>query len=251
MSEQAPSVVHVARTPPLGLAPGEARVLGALIEKQRTTPDAYPLSLNALRLACNQSTNRDPVVSYDDEQVRDALHRLERRGMVRLASGAGSRAAKFRHLLADALPLDRGEEAIVCVLLLRGAQTPGELKQRCERMHAFATVADVQETLQALIGRGLAERLGRRPGQKEDRYRELIQEPGDGPGDGDRDGVLVAPAGLATAGEAGPTGAARSSDLEARVAALEREVAALRSALDGSHSHSAALQRAAAAREGA
>ena len=113
-------------------------MLGCLLEKQRTTPDAYPLSLNALRLACNQSTNRDPVVDYDEAIMRDALHRLERRGLMRLASGAGSRAAKYRHLLAEALPMDRAEQAVMCVLMLRGPQTPGELKQRGERMHAFA-----------------------------------------------------------------------------------------------------------------
>src|SRR6266550_6668697 len=98
--------------------PVEIRVLGCLIEKQRTTPDAYPLSLNALRLACNQATNRDPVVEYDEAGIRIALHRLERRGLVRLASGAGSRAAKYRHLLAEALPMDDGERAILCVLML-------------------------------------------------------------------------------------------------------------------------------------
>src|SRR5271155_4085717 len=92
------------------LSDNEIRVLGCLLEKQRTTPDAYPLSLNALRLACNQSTNRDPVLDYDESTIRDALHRLERRGLVRLASGAGSRSAKYRHLLADALPMDPGEQ---------------------------------------------------------------------------------------------------------------------------------------------
>src|SRR4030088_1496552 len=118
----------------MNLSATEIRVLGCLLEKQRTTPDAYPLSLNALRLAANQSTNRDPVVDYDEAVIRDALHRLERRGFTRLASGAGSRAPKHRHLLAEALPMDAGEQAVMCVLMLRGAQTPGELKQRTERM---------------------------------------------------------------------------------------------------------------------
>src|SRR6266849_10404385 len=134
----------------MDLSPQEIRVLGCLLEKQRTTPDAYPLSLNALRLACNQSTNRDPVVDYDEAAIRDALHRLERRGLARLASGAGSRAAKYQHLLADALPMDGAEQAIMCVLMLRGAQTPGELKQRTERMHAFGDLASVHETLSRL-----------------------------------------------------------------------------------------------------
>src|SRR5271157_2666656 len=137
----------------MNLSASETRVLGCLLEKQRTTPDAYPLSLNALRLACNQSTNRDPVVEYDDAIIRDALHRLERRGYTRLASGAGSRAAKYRHLLADALPMSPAEQAVICVLMLRGPQTPGELKQRTERMHAFADLAGVAETLERLIER--------------------------------------------------------------------------------------------------
>src|SRR3954451_5503395 len=149
-------------------------VVGCLLEKQRTTPDAYPLSLNALRLACNQSTNRDPVVEYDESTIRAALDRLQRHGLTRLASGAGSRAPKYRHLLAEALPLDRGEEAVMCVLMLRGPQTPGELKQRGERMHPFADLAEVHATLERLIERELVERLPRRPGQKEERYRELL-----------------------------------------------------------------------------
>src|SRR5215213_3363244 len=115
----------------------EVRVLGCLIEKQRTTPDAYPLSVNALRLACNQSTNRDPVVEYDEPTIRDALQRLARRRWSRLASGHGSRAAKYRHLLDDALGLPAGEQALLAVLMLRGAQTPGELKQRTERLQPF------------------------------------------------------------------------------------------------------------------
>src|SRR5215207_3556109 len=108
----------------------EIRILGCLLEKQRTTPDAYPLSLNALRLACNQATNREPVVDYDESALRDALQRLYRRGWTRLASGHGSRAAKYRHLLDEALGLDRDELALLAVLMLRGPQTPGELKQR-------------------------------------------------------------------------------------------------------------------------
>jgi uncharacterized protein YceH (UPF0502 family) len=157
------------------LTAAETRVLGCLMEKQRTTPDTYPLSLNALRLACNQTTNRDPVVAYDEHVIRDALHRLERRGLVRMTSGAGSRATKYRHLLAERLPMDAGEHAVVCTLALRDAQTPGELKQRTERMHAFPALSDVQATLEQLIGRGLVERLPRRPGQKEERYRQLLE----------------------------------------------------------------------------
>jgi uncharacterized protein YceH (UPF0502 family) len=159
----------------MNLAFSETRVLGCLIEKHRTTPDMYPLTLNSLRLACNQSTNRDPVVDYDDAIIRDALHRLERRGLTRLASGRG-RSPKYRHLLSEALPMDSAEEAIVCVLMLRGGQTPGELKQRSERMHAFAALDEVHETLGRLIDRGLAVRLERRPGQKEERYAQLLED---------------------------------------------------------------------------
>ena len=154
----------------------ELRVLGCLIEKQRTTPDVYPLSLNSLRLACNQTTNRDPVVSYDEETIRAALDRLSRRGWVRLASGPGSRAVKFRHLFDDALGLSGAEISLLCVLMLRGAQTPGELKQRAERLHPFASLADVDATLTELIEREFVVRLPRRPGQKEQRYGHTLGE---------------------------------------------------------------------------
>jgi uncharacterized protein YceH (UPF0502 family) len=203
----------------MGLSASEIRVLGCLLEKQRTTPDAYPLSLNALRLACNQSTNRDPVVDYDDAVLRDALHRLERRGYTRLASGAGSRAPKYRHLLAEALPMADDEQAVVCVLMLRGPQTPGELKQRTERMHSFADLGGVHETLHKLIGRGLAAVLERRPGQKEERYIQLLGEEGE---TSDRGAPAAAPV-------AGAMGAVDT--LEERVARLEREVVRLRAAL--------------------
>ena len=124
--------------------PVEIRVLGCLIEKQRTTPDTYPLSLNALRLACNQATSRDPVVDYDEPTIRQALERLSFKRWVRLASGPGSRAAKYRHLLNDALELDDQELALLAVLMLRGPQTPGELKQRTERLHSSALYADAR-----------------------------------------------------------------------------------------------------------
>lgn len=145
--------------------PVEIRVLGCLLEKQRTTPDAYPLSLNALRLACNQATNRDPVVAYDEATVVEALRRTALRGWTRLASGAGSRARKYRHLLDDALDADDAELSLLAVLMLRGAQTPGELKQRADRLHRFADLAAVDETLEKLVERGCVERLDRRPGQ--------------------------------------------------------------------------------------
>jgi uncharacterized protein YceH (UPF0502 family) len=207
----------------MDLSASELRVLGCLLEKQRTTPDAYPLSLNALRLACNQATNRDPVVEYDDAVLRDALHRLERRGYTRLASGAGSRAPKYRHLLVEALPMGEDEQAVLCVLMLRGAQTPGELKQRTERMHVFADLSGVHETLERLIGRGLVRALERRPGQKEERYVQLLGE-GAEVADAPPLSVLMAPSPT-------PTPVPRAVDgLEERVARLEREVAELRAA---------------------
>ena len=152
----------------------ELRVLGCLIEKQRTTPDQYPLSLNALRLACNQSTNRDPVVDYDESTIRSALDRLARKGWTRLASGPGSRVAKFRHLLDEALQLTPSEIALLAVLMLRGPQTLGELRTRSERLYPFPSIDDVQRTLDGLAERELAVRMARRPGQKEERYRQLL-----------------------------------------------------------------------------
>ena len=193
----------------------ELRVLGCLLEKQRTTPDTYPLSLNALRLACNQATNRDPVVAYDEREIHEALQRLARRGWTRLASGAGSRAAKYRQLFDEALGLDAAETAVLCVLMLRGPQTPGELNQRTQRLHPFAGLDDVHATLDALSSRGLAERLERRPGQKEDRYRHLLSGTEVATDDPDQPSEAAVP----------------EIDIEERVAALEREVADLRAAL--------------------
>ena len=133
----------------MDLDPVEVRILGCLIEKQRTTADTYPLSLNALRLACNQTTNRDPVVQYDEPVIREALHRLSQRRFSRLASGHTSRAYKFRHLLDEALGLGPDDLAVLAVLMLRGAQTPGELKQRTERLQSFADLAAVHAVLRA------------------------------------------------------------------------------------------------------
>ncbi|HEY5192495.1 MAG TPA: YceH family protein [Solirubrobacteraceae bacterium] len=205
----------------MDLSAPEIRVLGCLLEKQRTTPDHYPLSLNSLRLACNQATNREPVVDYDDAIIRDALHRLGRRGYVRLA--AASRAAKYRHLLSEALPMSSGEQAVMCVLMLRGPQTPGELKQRGERIHAFAGLDEVHSTLAALIERGLAAQLERRPGQKEDRYTQLL---GAGESSNETAAVNEAP----SMRVAPPLAAQEPDDLRDRVARLEREVAELRAA---------------------
>jgi uncharacterized protein len=195
----------------------EIRVLGCLIEKQRTIPDAYPLSLNSLRLACNQATSRDPVVEYDEPTIRRALERLSRREWVRLASGPGSRAVKYRHLFDSALSLDDAEISLLAVLMLRGPQTAGELKQRTDRLHQFGP-GEVDETLDRLIERELVARLSRRPGQKEERYAQLIG------GDGDE-------------GEPQPPrepAAHAGGSLEERVARLEEEVARLREQLRAS-----------------
>jgi uncharacterized protein len=152
----------------------EIRVLGCLIEKQRTTPDVYPLTLNALRLACNQSTNRDPVVDYDENTIRGAIDRLVQRKWATLASWSNRRSMKYRHTLDGALGLDDAEIAVLDVLMLRGAQTPGELKGRTERLHRFADMEDLGGTLERLIERQLAARLERRPGQREERYTHLL-----------------------------------------------------------------------------
>ena len=191
----------------------EIRVVGSLLEKQRTTPEGYPLSVNALRLACNQTTNRDPVVDLDERTVVAALERLHRRGWTRMASGAGSRARKYRHLLDGALSLEREQLAVLCVLMLRGPQTPGELKQRTERLHDFADLAAIEAVLEGLIERGLAARVERGSGQKEQRYVQLLGEAAPG---------------------SRPPGA-RSPDAASgddRLARLEREVAELRAEVD-------------------
>jgi uncharacterized protein YceH (UPF0502 family) len=206
----------------------ELRVLGALIEKQRSTPDAYPLSLNALRLATNQATGRDPVVDYDENTIRDAVARLVRRGWARLASGPGSRATKYRHLLDEALSLSGPELALLAVLMLRGAQTPGELRQRSERLHQFASIDELEALLDALAARRLIVRFDRRPGQKEARW-DLGASFG------------VAPASSAASADPPPAQRADSpawepsgspeaaqDGLETRVAALERDLEALR-----------------------
>jgi uncharacterized protein YceH (UPF0502 family) len=205
----------------------EIRVLGCLIEKQRTTPDAYPLSINALRLACNQSTNRDPVVDYDEQTVVEALRRLALRGWTRLASGAGSRARKYRHLLDQAFGLDDAEVALLAVLMLRGPQTPGELKQRGQRLHDFPDLGAVQETLERLVERSQVARHARRPGQKEDRYEQLLGPSGGEPastGEGARLAEMARTEEMAPAED-------RLTRLEREVEELRTELAALRTEL--------------------
>jgi uncharacterized protein len=197
----------------------ELRVLGCLLEKQRTTPDVYPLSLNSLRVACNQATNRDPVVDYDEATVRAGLDRLSRKGWVRLASGPGSRAAKYRQLFDEALNLLPSQSALLAVLMLRGPQTPGELKSRSERLYPLGSLEDVHRTLDSLIERELVERLPRRPGQKEERYAQLLGDEADVSAEAAR---VPAP----------PLPTPASPHLEERVRILEEQVAALQRALD-------------------
>jgi uncharacterized protein YceH (UPF0502 family) len=201
----------------------EIRVLGCLLEKQRTTPDAYPLTLNALRLACNQSTNRDPVVDYDEATIRTALRKLSDRRWTRVASGAGSRAAKYRHLLDQALDLGDPQLALLAVLMLRGPQTPGELKQRTERLHRFADARELHGTLDGLIERGLVTRLSRRPGEKQERYEQRL---------GGRVPEEEAP--LAPLSSPEETGAPPPDDgpVAERIESLERELAELRAAVE-------------------
>jgi uncharacterized protein YceH (UPF0502 family) len=192
----------------------EARVLGALVEKEITTPDYYPLSLNALINACNQKNNREPVMTVDESTVRTALHNLQAKRLAGPASGADSRVTKYEHRIQEVFNFTRAETAIIDVLLLRGPQTPGELRGRTERMFRFEELSDVQATLQRLIERDppLVKMLPRQPGTKESRYAHLLS--------GDIE-VWEAPA------EPGAA-AARASENDERVARLESEVAELR-----------------------
>jgi uncharacterized protein len=193
----------------------EIRVLGCLIEKQRTTPDVYPLTLNALRLACNQSTNREPVVDYDENTIRAGIDRLVQRKWATLASWSNRRSMKYRHTLEGALGLDDAELAVLDVLMLRGAQTPGELKTRTERLHRFADMEELGGTLERLIDRQLARRLERRPGQREERYAHLLASE-------------EAPEGEPAAA---PPAAPAASGVEQRLERIEQQIAELRTEL--------------------
>jgi uncharacterized protein len=199
------------------LSPVAARVLGSLVEKEITTPEYYPLSLNALANACNQKNNREPVLNLDEDQIRQALHQLEDDGLAGPARGTDSRVAKYEHRMQEVFNFTRGEIAVVCVLLLRGPQTPGELRGRAERMHRFEELSDVQSTLQRLMQREppLVKVLPRQPGTKEARYAHLFSgEPAE---------VVV----YTEATESARRGAGLGQ-LEAEIAALREEVAELR-----------------------
>jgi uncharacterized protein YceH (UPF0502 family) len=199
----------------------EVRVLGSLIEKDITTPEYYPLSLNALMNACNQKSNRDPVMQLDEDTVRDALDGLQQHRMAGPARGADSRVTKFEQRLQEVFNFTRAETAVLCVLLLRGPQTPGELRGRTERLHRFETLDDVQSALQKLMQRDppLAKMLPRQPGTKESRYAHLLG--------GD---VVEAEAPLRAdvAVERNPADAERVVRLEEEVAELRREVSEIK-----------------------
>lgn len=166
-------------TGPILLSANQARVLGALMEKEATTPEYYPLSLNALINACNQRSNREPVMSLDEDDVRQALHGLEGKGLAGRARSAEGRVTKYEHWLGEAFNFSRAEAALVSVLLLRGPQTPGELRSRTERIHRFDEIADVLAGIQKLMEREppLAAILPRQPGTKEARYAHLFSGP--------------------------------------------------------------------------
>jgi uncharacterized protein len=204
----------------------EIRVVAALVEKQRTTPDQYPLTLNSLRLACNQSTNRDPVVEYDEPTIHAALDRLNRRKWATLASWSTARSVKYKHLLDQALGLSDPQLSVLTVLMLRGPQTPGELRQRSERMHRFDSSDELERTLVELSERELVEALPRRPGERGQRYAHRLSEAEEG---------AAAPAPELADREAAPPAdaapAPADDGLAARLAALEGEVAALREQL--------------------
>ena len=207
------------------LDPVEVRVLGALMEKEVTTPEYYPLSLNALVNACNQKSNRDPVMQLDEDAVRDAVEGLQQDRLAGPAGGADSRVTKYEHRLQEVFNFTRPETAVLCVLLLRGPQTPGELRGRGERMHRFEALEDVQSALQKLMQREppLAKVLARQPGTKESRYAHLMA--------GDV-GETMGPAQVGAAAERGSAEGERIARLEEQVAELRREVGGVKDQLE-------------------
>ena len=203
----------------------EIRVLGSLIEKEMTTPDYYPMSLNALTNACNQSSNREPVVHYDEATVAGAIESLRKQSLVRVVQQSGSRVFKYRHLVNETLGLVSRQAAVLDVLMLRGPQTLGEIKTRASRLAAFESLDDVETSLEQLIARApspLATALERRPGQKEVRFAHLLS------GVPTYDAVDAPESATAS----GPRGVDRIAALEAAVEDLRREVADLRGQLD-------------------
>ena len=210
---------------PITLTAAQARVLGALVEKEVTTPDYYPLSLNALVNACNQRSNREPVMNLDEDDVRQALHGLEDKRLGGRARQADGRVTKYEHWLGEAFNFSRAETALLCVLLLRGPQTPGELRGRTERMHTFEELSDVLAGLQKLMDRepALAAVLPRLPGTKEARYAHLLSGP--------VESVVVAFAEDSSKSE-NSDGGERMDRMEASIAELRQGIAELRQKID-------------------
>jgi uncharacterized protein YceH (UPF0502 family) len=207
----------------------EIRVVACLVEKQRTTPDQYPLTLNSLRLACNQSTNRDPVVDYDESTIRAALDRLRRRNWTAMATWSTARAAKYKHLLDNALQVSPAQLSLLTVLMLRGPQTPGELRTRTERMYRFESNEELELTLLELIERELVKPLPRRPGERGQRYAHLLA----GDEAADQAGAAAPPAMSEAPPPAADGGLAERVDrLEAELDALRAELRGLRDRLD-------------------
>lgn len=202
----------------------EIRVLGSLVEKQTTTPDYYPLSLNALINACNQKSNRDPLMNLEEEAARRALHALNEKGLAGAVSSADSRVSKYEHRLQEVFNFDRRETAILCLLLLRGPQTLGELRGRSDRMHHFNDLSEVQSTLQRLMQREppLVTALPRQPGAKESRYAHLLSANAE---------LWAAPAASSAAVAGGAAEDDRLARLENQVGELQKEVADLRGQL--------------------
>ena len=207
------------------LTDAEVRVLGSLVEKQLTTPEYYPLTLNALTAACNQKSNRDPVTSYDETAIVTAVDSLRDKNLVYLFYGSSSRTVKYKHMLPGAFDLSPQQVACLAVLMLRGPQTIGEIRERTGRLHEFSGMGEVQETLDSLIDRSdpLVTRLERQPGQKEARYAHLLA----GPVSAGAAAVSVAPG-----HEAPPASGDRLVELERRVAELEAELASFREKFD-------------------
>ncbi len=207
------------------LSETEARIVGALVEKQLTTPEYYPLTLNALVNACNQKSNREPVVAYDERTVTEALERLRDRNIVYVFYGSTSRVPKYKHMLPSIYELEPAEVAVMCVMMLRGPQTPGELRGRTDRLYEFSGIGDVQETLDGLMRRDdpLVVRLPVQPGQKEARFAHLIS------GEVDVEALAVAQATRATRGGGDPE---RMEKLEEDVAFLRSEVERLQQTFD-------------------
>lgn len=215
-------------TEPVKLTPAEARVLGSLIEKEITTPDYYPLSLNALMNACNQRSNREPIMNMDEDDVRQALNGLEAKQLGGRARSADGRVTKYEHWLGEAFNFSRAETALICVLLLRGPQTPGELRGRTERLHEFTEISDVTAGLQKLMERdpALVALLPRQPGARESRYAHLLCGPVESAIAATADPEAEVPSYSTSQYED------RIAQLESTVAELQREIAALREKID-------------------